>query len=99
MLIQTTSQGRLPIYRQIVDQIKSAGLINKRRGAGTFDANVTSPLTLKERRQIIGERIDTLLAEASRLNFTFEDWQGLMNKGHELMQQPKPGKPLHTKAG
>ena len=138
MLIQISLQDGLPIYRQIVNQIKyliasgqlaaeeelppirslavqlvvtpntvvkaygeleAEGLIYKRRGAGTFVANTSSPLTLTEQRRIISERIDTLLAEASRLDFSFDDLQNLLKKRHTLMLHQKPANLSNTKQG
>ena len=55
------------------DELESAGLIHKRRGAGTYVSDVTSPLAKRERQRIIEQRVDALLAEAHQLNFTADD--------------------------
>jgi len=55
------------------DELESAGLIHKRRGAGTYVSDVTSPLANRERQRIIEQRVDALLAEAHQLNFTADD--------------------------
>src|SRR5262245_40452130 len=54
-------------------ELESAGLIHKRRGAGTYVSDVASPLADHERQRIIEQRIDALLADAHQLNFTAED--------------------------
>ncbi|HEU4687724.1 MAG TPA: GntR family transcriptional regulator [Vicinamibacterales bacterium] len=58
---------------QAYNELESAGLIHKRRGAGTYVSDVTSPLAKRERQRIIEQRVDALLAEAHQLNFTAED--------------------------
>ncbi|HTE40855.1 MAG TPA: GntR family transcriptional regulator [Steroidobacteraceae bacterium] len=103
----------VPIYRQIVNQVKylvASGLIqpgeelppirtlalqlkvtpntivkaygelevscviHKRRGSGTFvSEGRPQQVTLRERRRVIEQRIDGLLAEAHQLNFSTED--------------------------
>ena len=112
MHIQVSLHDGVPIYRQIVNQIKyliasgqlapgaelppirtlaeqllvtpntvvkaygeleSEGLVHKRRGAGTYVAERSSPLARKEQRRILTQRADALLAEAMQLNFTFEE--------------------------
>lgn len=112
MHIEISLQDGVPIYRQIVNQVKyliasgqldageelppirtlaeqllvtpntvvkaygeleSAGLVYKRRGAGTYVADFESPLARKEQKRILTQRADALLAEASQLSFTFEE--------------------------
>lgn len=58
---------------QAYNELESAGLIHKRRGAGTYVSDVASPLAKRERHRIIEQRVDALLAEAHQLNFTAED--------------------------
>lgn len=52
--------------------LEREGLIYKRKGAGTFVADGGSPLRVKERRRIIAERIDALLAEADQMDIDLE---------------------------
>lgn len=52
------------------DELEAAGVLFKRRGAGTYISDQESPLAEKERTRIIEARIDTLLAEAHQLDFT-----------------------------
>ncbi len=111
MHIQISLSDGVPIYRQIVNQIKYMaasgrlepgaelppirvlaeqlqvtpntvvkayreleveGIVNKRRGAGTYLSKRGSPLAHRERRKIIEQRADALLAEARQMNFTFD---------------------------
>ena len=52
------------------DELQAAGVIFKRRGAGTYISDEQSPLADRERRRIIEARIDALLAEAHQLDFS-----------------------------
>jgi GntR family transcriptional regulator len=117
--IQISVNDGVPIYRQIVNQVKyliasgklpagaellpirvlaeqlvvtpntvvkaygeleAEGLVHKRRGAGTYVAEAASPLARREQRRILTQRADALLAEASQLNFTFEEVLDLLHK-------------------
>jgi len=55
-------------------ELENSGVIHKRRGSGTF-VSVGRPqqVALRERRRVIEQRIDALLAEAHQLNFTTDD--------------------------
>ena len=55
------------------DELEAAGVIRKRRGAGTYVSEGPSRLADRERQRIIEQRIDGLLAEAHQLNFTADD--------------------------
>ena len=118
MHIEISLQDGVPIYRQIVNQVKyliasgqldageelppirtlaeqvlvtpntvvkaygeleQAGLVYKRRGAGTYVADFKSPLARKEQKKILTQRADALLAEASQLNFTFDEVLDLLH--------------------
>lgn len=61
-------------------ELETEGLIVKRRGSGTFVSDVKSPLALRERRRILSQRIDGLLAEASQLNFSYDEIVALLNE-------------------
>src|SRR5262245_40061052 len=54
-------------------ELETAGVIHKRQGSGTFVSEGRLKLPLRERRRVIEQRIDALLAEAHHLNFTDED--------------------------
>jgi GntR family transcriptional regulator len=55
-------------------ELESSGVIQKRQGSGTFvSEGRPQPVALRERRRVIEQRIDALLAEAHQLNFTAEE--------------------------
>ncbi len=55
-------------------ELEIAGVIQKRHGSGTFvSEGRAQQVALRERRRVIEQRIDALLAEAHQLNFTAED--------------------------
>ncbi len=62
------------------DELEAAGVIFKRRGAGTYISDEQSPLADRERRRIIEARIDTLLAEAHQLDFNAEELLDLVRE-------------------
>jgi GntR family transcriptional regulator len=55
------------------DELEAAGVIHKRRGAGTYVSEGPSRLADRERQRIIEQRVDALLAEAYYLNFTADE--------------------------
>ena len=55
------------------DELENSGVVHMRRGSGTFVSEGRQQLALRERRRIIEQRIDALLAEAHQLNFTVDD--------------------------
>ncbi len=55
------------------DELEISGAVHKRRGSGTFVSEGRSHIAIRERRRIIEQRIDALLAEAHQLNFTGDD--------------------------
>ena len=55
------------------DELEISGVVHKRRGSGTFVSETRPQLALRERRRIIEQRIDALLAEGHQLNFTADD--------------------------
>jgi GntR family transcriptional regulator len=74
--IRTLAEQLLVTPNMIVKaygELESAGLVFKRRGAGTYVAEFKSPLARKEQKRILAQRADALLAEASQLNFTFDE--------------------------
>ena len=73
------------------DELEAAGVIFKRRGAGTYISDEQSPLADRERRRIIEARIDTLLAEAYQLDFNAEDLLELVKKRQAQLGEEKQG--------
>jgi GntR family transcriptional regulator len=126
--IEISLQDGVPIYRQIVNQVKylvasgqlhtdeelpairtlaerlsvtpntvvkaygllqTEGLVYKRQGAGTFVADTKSPLARKEQKRILTQRADALLADASQLDFTFDEVLALLHKRNEALNKGK----------
>jgi GntR family transcriptional regulator len=124
MQIDISLQDGVPIYRQIVNQVKyliasgkirpgdelpairtlaeqltvtpntivkaygeleTEGVVFKRRGAGTYVADLQSPLARKEQRRILAQRADSLLTDASQLNFTLDEVIELLRTRHAVM--------------
>ncbi len=127
MQIHITTADGVPIYQQIVNQVKylvasgrlspgdemppirvlaerlivnpntvarayreleAAGVVEKRRTAGTYVSEQGSPLARKERVKILTERVDALLAEARQMDISFEELVKLLDKRNESMTPP-----------
>jgi len=55
-------------------ELEISGVIHKRQGSGTFvSEGRPQQVALRERRRVIEQRIDALLAEAHQLNFSAEE--------------------------
>lgn len=126
MHIEISLQDGVPIYRQIVNQVKyliasgqlgagvelppirtlagqllvtpntvakayreleSASLVYKRQGAGTYVADIKSPLARKEQKKILTQRADALLAEAIQLNFSFDEVLDLLRNRQDALNK------------
>ena len=124
MQIHITTADGVPIYQQIVNQVKylvasgrlspgdemppiralaerlivnpntvarayreleSAGVVEKRRTAGTYVSEQGSPLARKERMKILTERVDALLAEARQMDVSYEELVKLLDKRNASM--------------
>ena len=49
-------------------ELETAGVIITRQGSGAFVSDNGSPLALREKRKVLEERVDMLLAEAANLD-------------------------------
>src|ERR1700743_1331769 len=49
-------------------ELENAGIVEKRRTAGTYVSDQGSPLARRERLKILTQRVDALLAEAGQLD-------------------------------
>ncbi|HEV3303996.1 MAG TPA: GntR family transcriptional regulator [Planctomycetaceae bacterium] len=67
-------------------ELESAGIVEKRRTAGTYVSDQGSPLARRERVKILAERIDALLAEARQMNIALEDVIKLIEQRDAAMQ-------------
>ena len=54
-------------------ELESAGIVEKRRTAGTYVSDQGSPLARRERLRILTDRIDALLVEARQMDIPFDD--------------------------
>ncbi len=55
-------------------ELEISGVVHKRQGSGTYVSEGRPQLVaLRERRRIVEQRIDGLLAEAHQLNFSADD--------------------------
>jgi len=67
-------------------ELETAGIVEKRRTAGTYVSDQGSPLARRERVKILAARVDALLAEARQMDIAFEDLIKLVEQRHEAMQ-------------
>ena len=68
------------------DELESAGIVHKRRGAGTYVSEERPVVANQERQRIIEQRIDALLAEAHQLNFTADDILKMVRERRAAME-------------
>ena len=66
-------------------ELELAGIVTKRRTAGTYVSDTASPLARRERLKIVTERIDALLAEARQMSIDTEKLMELIQERDELM--------------
>jgi GntR family transcriptional regulator len=68
-------------------ELENSGIVHKRRGSGTFVSEGRPQLAIRERRRVIGQRIDALLAEAHQLNFTPADVLRMVRERQAAMDE------------
>ena len=66
-------------------ELEGAGVVEKRRTAGTYVSEQGSPLARRERLKILSERLDALLAEARQMDIAFEEVIKLAERRHAAM--------------
>ena len=66
-------------------ELELAGIVTKRRTAGTYVSDTASPLARRERLKIVTERIDALLVEARQMSIDTEKLMELIQERDELM--------------
>ena len=66
-------------------ELELAGVVVKRRTAGTYVSDSASPLARRQRLKIIAERVDALLAEARQMKIDIEELIELMQERSETM--------------
>jgi GntR family transcriptional regulator len=72
------------------DELEISGVVQKRQGSGTFVSEGRRQLAPKERRRIIEQRIDALLAEAHQLNFAADDILRMVRERKAAMDSADP---------
>ena len=77
-------------------ELELAGVVVKRRTAGTYVSDNRSPLARRERLKIVTERVDALLAEARQMNVDIATVIELIHERDEAMQ-PAPASASPTK--
>ena len=69
-------------------ELEIAGVVHKRQGSGTFvSEGRPQQVALRERRRVIEQRIDSLLAEAHQLNFTAEEVHRMVRERKAAMDE------------
>jgi GntR family transcriptional regulator len=72
-----------------------AGVVEKRRTAGTYISAEGSRLARRERTKILSSRIDQLLAESDQMDFSLEDLIKLIHQRSESLQTSRAKEQLH----
>src|SRR5918993_301743 len=67
-------------------ELETAGIVEKRRTAGTYVSDQGSPLARRERVKLLTERIDALLAEARQVGIDFDEVAKLLQQRYSAMQ-------------
>ena len=78
------------------DELEKSGVIQKRRGSGSYVSETRSLLATRERRRIVEQRVDALLAEAHQLNFTADDVARILRERSDTMKSATTSKPAGT---
>jgi GntR family transcriptional regulator len=68
-------------------ELEISGVIHKRQGSGTFVSEVKPQLALRDRRRVIEQRIDALLAEAHQLNFATDEVLRMVRERRATMDE------------
>jgi GntR family transcriptional regulator len=67
-------------------ELEVAGVVEKRRTAGTYVSDAGSPLARRERLKILTQRVEALLAEAQQMNVSVEEVIELVRQRDAAMQ-------------
>ena len=68
-------------------ELEIAGVVAKRRTAGTYVSDAGSPLARSEQLRILTERIDALLVEAQQMNVSAEEVLDLIRQREALLTE------------
>lgn len=70
-------------------ELEIAGMVEKRRTAGTYVSDQGSPLARRERIRLLTDRIDALLAEASLVGVSIEEVSKLLEQRYAAMEKSR----------
>ena len=70
-------------------ELEVAGLIYKRRGAGTYVSSNSTPFTEDECRRLLAQRADALVIEGGNLGYNLDRLTDLLRERHEDMQRQR----------
>ena len=70
-------------------ELEMAGIVEKRRTAGTYVSDQGSPLARRERLKILTDRIDQLLAEAGHMDISLDDVIKLVQQRHSVINSSR----------
>jgi GntR family transcriptional regulator len=76
-------------------ELETAGMVEKRRTAGTYVSQQGSPLARRERMKILTQRVDALLAEANNMDVALDDLIKLIHQRSELLTPSSKKEPIH----
>jgi GntR family transcriptional regulator len=71
-------------------ELEMAGIVYKRRTAGTFVSDAGSPLARTEQLRILSQRADALLVEARQMGFDAEEVIDLIRERLAALADPEP---------
>jgi GntR family transcriptional regulator len=80
-------------------ELELAGVVTKRRTAGTYVSGAGSPLARRERLRILGGRIDALLAEARQMDVDVDDLIDLVRQRDSAMGSHADASDSSTRKG
>lgn len=69
-------------------ELEVAGLIYKKRGAGTFVSSQVTPYTEAECKRLLTERADTLLVEGVNLGYSEDKLVALLRERYKNLRPP-----------
>ncbi|QDT95116.1 GntR family transcriptional regulator [Gimesia aquarii] len=72
-------------------ELEAEGVVISKRGAGVFISNGVSPLSNKEKRRILNERMDALLTESRQLGVDEETLLKLLRQRSQKFDSHKEG--------
>ncbi len=68
-------------------ELELAGVVEKRRTAGTYVADQSSPMVRRERMRILTDRIDQLLVDAEHMDVGLEEVIKLLHQRSNILSQ------------